>query len=129
MKHQVNILEYDSKKGISLKNSFFFESEEHAVQFGTNYNAEQNKYRTPDYFTYAEYIQIKEQESIEQMYYNTQELQKIEFICSKNNYGQQVLVFGNDEINVILRNQNKNIREHNSLEKQDIKYRITIERL
>ena len=126
MKHQVNILEYDSKKGISLKNSFFFESEEHAVQFETDYNFEQNKYRTPDYFTYAEYIQIKEQQELNS---NIFELEKIEFICSKNNYGQQVLVFGNDKINVILRNQNKNIREHNSLEKQDIKYRITIERL
>ena len=53
----------------------------------------------------------------------------IKFVCTNNNYGQQVLVFTNSEINVILSNQNKNIREHNSLDKRDIKYKITIERL
>ena len=53
----------------------------------------------------------------------------IKFVCTNNNYGQQVLVFTNSEINVILRNQNKNIRNHNSDEKQDVKYKITIEKL
>lgn len=55
----------------------------------------------------------------------------IEFECSNSNYGTQVLVFNNEEIDVILRNQNKNIRNHNSnsKEKEPIKYRITIERL
>lgn len=55
----------------------------------------------------------------------------IEFECSNSNYGTQVLAFNNEEIDVILRNQNKNIRNHNSnsKEKEPIKYRITIERL
>lgn len=54
----------------------------------------------------------------------------IKFVCTNNNYGQQVLVFTNSEINVILRNQKeKTIRNHNSDEKQDIKYKITIEKL
>lgn len=53
----------------------------------------------------------------------------IEFECLGSNYGSQVLVFNNEEIDVILRNQNKNIRNHNSQEKETIKYRITIERL
>ena len=60
---------------------------------------------------------------------NTMKLKVIEFECVNSNYGSQVLVFNNDEIDVILRNQNKNIRNHNSPEKETIKYRITIERL
>ena len=59
----------------------------------------------------------------------TMELNVIEFECANSNYGSQVLVFNNDEIDIILRNQNKNIRNHNSDKKEDIKYRITIERL
>ena len=56
---------------------------------------------------------------------------EIEFICSGSNYGSQVLVFNNDEIDVILRNQNKNIRNHNAVKavKEQIKYRITIEKI
>lgn len=53
---------------------------------------------------------------------------EIEFICSGNNYGSQVLVFNNDEIDVILRNQDKNIRNHNAV-KEQIKYKITIEKI
>ena len=56
---------------------------------------------------------------------------EIEFICSGSNYGSQVLVFNNDEIDVILRNQNKNIRNHNTAKavKEQIKYKITIEKI
>ena len=53
----------------------------------------------------------------------------IEFECLNSNYGSQVLVFKNDEINVILRNQNKFNRNHNTEEKEHIKYKITIEKV
>ena len=53
---------------------------------------------------------------------------EIEFICSGSNYGSQVLVFNNKEIDVILRNQNKNIRNHNAV-KEQVKYKITIEKI
>ncbi len=55
----------------------------------------------------------------------------VEFECTGSNYGSQFLAFNNEEIDVILRNQNKNIRNHNSSigEKEPIKYRITIERI
>lgn len=53
---------------------------------------------------------------------------EIEFICSGSNYGSQVLIFNNDELDVILRNQDKNIRNHNAV-KEQIKYRITIEKI
>lgn len=56
-------------------------------------------------------------------------IEAFEFECTNSNYGTQVLAFNNEEIDVILRNQNKNIRNHNSKEKETIKYRITIERL
>ena len=55
--------------------------------------------------------------------------ESIEFECMNSNYGSQVLAFNNEEIDIILRNQNKNIRNHNSGEKEPIKYRITIERI
>lgn len=58
-----------------------------------------------------------------------EETKAIEFECSNSNYGNQVLVFNNEEIDIIMRNQNKNIRNHNSDKKENIKYRITIERL
>ena len=61
---------------------------------------------------------------------NTMKLNVIEFECSNSNYGSQVLVFNNDEIDVILRNQNQNNRNNNpSIKKEYIKYRIVIERL
>ena len=61
---------------------------------------------------------------------NTMKLKVIEFECVNSNYGSQVLVFNNDEIDVILRNQNQNNRNNNpSIKKEYIKYRITIERL
>ena len=61
---------------------------------------------------------------------NTMKLKVIEFECVNSNYGSQVLVFYNDEIDVILRNQNQNNRNNNpSIKKEYIKYRIVIERL
>lgn len=61
---------------------------------------------------------------------NTMKLKVIEFECVNSNYGSQVLVFNNDEIDVILRNQNQNNRNNNpSIKKEYIKYRIVIERL
>lgn len=53
---------------------------------------------------------------------------EIIFECTPNNYGSQILAFNNDEIDVILRNQNKNARTHN-VAKEIVKYKITIEKV
>lgn len=56
-----------------------------------------------------------------------QDKQEIIFELTNSNFGSQVLVFNNDDIDVILRNQSKQIRNHNS-KKEKIIYKITIER-
>ena len=51
----------------------------------------------------------------------------IEFNIDSSNYGNQILVFNDDNLDVILRNNSKTIRNHNK-ENKNIKYKITIEK-
>ena len=52
---------------------------------------------------------------------------ELEFICTGSNYGTQVLVFNNSEIDVILRNQN--IQNRHDAVKETVKYKITVEKI
>ncbi len=79
---------------------------------------------TPDYYTKADYTVIFLDDDYK---FEDSSKETLVFECSNSNYGSQILAFNNGEIDVILRNQNKNIRNHNS--KETIKYKITIERL
>ena len=81
---------------------------------------------TPDYYTKADYTVIFLGDDYK---FEDSSKETIKFECTNSNYGTQILAFNNEEIDVILRNQNKNIRNHNSKEKETIKYKITIERL
>lgn len=125
---KVNLTEYEKGWGSKVFDTLYFKKEENALSYIKEYNAKNNLKMTPDYYTKADYIVLNLEDD-----YNFEDSSKetIEFECSNNNYGNQVLVFNNEEIDVILRNQNKNIRNHNSnsKEKEPIKYRITIERL
>ncbi len=69
-------------------------------------------------------VEVIDESLIPEEYFNIKmDKTEIEFICSGSNYGSQVLIFNNDELDVILRNQDKNIRNHNAV-KEQIKYRI-----
>jgi hypothetical protein len=57
-----------------------------------------------------------------------QEIQEIYFEIKQENYGTQVLVFNDSTLDVILRNNSKEIRTHNS-EIKKIKYKITVEKI
>lgn len=124
--YRVNLTEYEKGWGSKVFDTLYFKKEENALSYIKEYNSKNNLKMTPDYYTKAEYNVINLEVD-----YNFEDSSKevIEFECSNSNYGTQVLAFNNEEIDVILRNQNKNIRNHNSKEKETIKYKITIERL
>jgi hypothetical protein len=124
--YKVNLTEYEKGWGSKVFDTLYFKKEENALSYIKEYNSRNNLKMTPDYYTKADYTILNLEVD-----YNFEDSSKeiIEFECSNSNYGSQVLAFNNEEIDVILRNQNKNIRNHNSQEKETIKYRITIERL
>ena len=124
--YKVNLTEYEKGWGSKVFDTLYFKKEEKALSYIKEYNAKNNLNRTPDYYTKAELIALAIPDDYK---FEDSSSEVIEFECSNSNYGSQVLAFNNDEIDVILRNQNKNIRNHNSPEKETIKYRITIERL
>ena len=124
--YKVNLTEYEKGWGSKVFDTLYFKKEENAFSYIKEYNAKNNLNRTPDYYTKAELIALAIPDDYK---FEDSSSEVIEFECSNSNYGSQILAFNNDEIDVILRNQNKNIRNHNSPEKETIKYRITIERL
>ena len=124
--YKVNLTEYEKGWGSKVFDTLYFKKEEKALSYIKEYNAKNNLNRTPDYYTKAELIALVAQDDYK---FEDSSSEVIEFECSNSNHGSQILAFNNDEIDVILRNQNKNIRNHNSSEKETIKYRITIERL
>ncbi len=124
--YKVNLTEYERGWGSKVFDTLYFKKEENALSYIKEYNSKNTLYVTPDYYTKADYTIVN---LADECKFEDSSDEVVEFECLGSNYGSQVLVFNNDEIDVILRNQNKSIREHNSLEKQDIKYRITIERL
>lgn len=127
--YKVILTEYERGWNSKVFDELYFKKEENVLSYIKEYNSKNNLSTTPDYYTKAEYIGVNivpdnfKLEDVE-----TKEV--IEFECVNSNYGSQVLVFNNDEIDVILRNQNQNNRNNNpSIKKEYIKYRITIERL
>jgi hypothetical protein len=60
-----------------------------------------------------------------------QKIQEIYFEIKQENYGTQVLVYNDSTLDVILRNNSKEIRTHNSeyTKNVNIKYKITIEKI
>lgn len=131
----VNLVEYELGWGSKVFDTLYFKEELNAHKFILEHNSKNNLKMTPDYYTKAEFkgaIQnsdFKLEDTIVAVESNSEIIETLEFICDKSNYGQQILIFNNDEIDVILRNQNKNIRTHNSLDKKELKYKIIIERL
>lgn len=126
--YKVNLTEYEKGWGSKVFDTLYFKKEENALSYINEYNSKNNLNTTPDYYTKAELITLVTPDDYK---FEDSSNEVIEFECSNSNYGSQVLAFNNEEIDVILRNQNKNIRNHNlnSKEKEIIKYRITIERL
>ena len=124
--YKVILTEYERGWNSKVFDELYFKKEENALSYIKEYNAKNNLNRTPDYYTKAELIALAIPDDYK---FEDSSSEVIEFECSNSNYGSQILAFNNDEIDVILRNQNKNIRNHNSPEKETIKYRITIERL
>lgn len=130
--YKVILTEYERGWNSKVFDELYFKKEENALSYIKEYNSKITKNNlsiTPDYYTKAEYIGaniVPDNFKLEDA--ETKEV--IEFECVNSNYGSQVLVFNNDEIDVILRNQNQNNRNNNpSIKKEYIKYRITIERL
>ena len=124
--HVVDLLEYDNGWGGKVFDTLYFQKEENALSYIKEYNSKNNLNYTPDYYTRAELITLVIPDDYK---FEDAITECIEFECTNSNYGSQVLAFNNAEIDIILRNQNKNIRNHNSGEKEPIKYRITIERI
>lgn len=124
--YRVNLTEYEKGWGSKVFDTVYFKKEENALSYIKEYNSKNNLKITPNYYTKAEYNVINLEDDYK---FEDSSKEVIEFECSNSNYGTQVLAFNNEEIDVILRNQNKNIRNHNSQKKETIKYRITIERL
>ena len=124
--YQVNLTEYEKGWGIKVFNTLYFKKEENALSYIKEYNSKNNLKMTPDYYTKADYTVIFLGDDYK---FEDSSKETLVFECSNSNYGTQILAFNNEEIDVILRNQNKNIRNHNSKEKETIKYKITIERL
>ncbi len=124
--YQVNLTEYEKGWGSKVFNTLYFKKEENALSYIKEYNSKNNLKMTPDYYTKADYTVIFLDDDYK---FEDSSKETLVFECSNSNYGTQILAFNNEEIDVILRNQNKNIRNHNSKEKETIKYKITIERL
>ena len=128
--YRVNLTEYEKGWGSKLFDTLYFQKEENALSYIKEYNSKNNLNYTPDYYTRAS-LSDNQVEVAVKFEDSSLEFTQIEFECTGSNYGTQVLTFNNEEIDVILRNQNKNIRNHNSNtgEKEQIKYRISIERI
>lgn len=124
--YQVNLTEYEKGWGSKVFNTLYFKKEENALSYIKEYNSKNNLKMTPDYYTKADYTVIFLDDDYK---FEDSSKETLVFECSNSNYGTQILAFNNEEIDVILRNQNKKIRNHNSKEKETIKYKITIERL
>lgn len=126
--YKVNLTEYEKGWGSKVFDALYFKKEDNALSYIKEYNSKNNLSTTPDYYTRAELITLAIPDAYK---FEDAITESIEFECTGSNYGSQVLAFNNEEIDVILRNQNKNIRNHNSStgEKEPIKYRITIERI
>jgi hypothetical protein len=126
--YRVNLTEYELGWGSKVFDVLYFKKEENVLSYIKEYNSKNNLSNTPDYYTQASLSDNQVEVAVKLEDYSP-DFTQIEFECTGSNYGAQVLAFNNEEIDVILRNQNKNIRNHNSQEKETIKYRITIERL
>lgn len=124
--YKVNLTEYEKGWGSKVFDVLYFQKEDNALSYIKEYNSKNNLNYTPDYYTRAELITLVIPDDYK---FEDAITECIEFECTNSNYGSQVLAFNNEEIDVIMRNQNKNIRNHNSGEKELIKYRITIERI
>ena len=124
--YKVNLTEYEKGWGSKVFDVLYFQKEDNALSYIKEYNSKNNLNYTPDYYTRAELITLVIPDDYK---FEDAITESIVFECTNSNYGSQVLAFNNAEIDIILRNQNKNIRNHNSGEKEPIKYRITIERI
>lgn len=127
--YRVNLTEYEKGRESKVFDNLYFKKEGNALSYIKEYNSKitkNNLKMTPDYYTKADYIMIDLEDNYK---FEDSSKETIEFECTNSNYGTQILAFNNEEIDVILRNQNKNIRNHNSKEKETIKYKITIEKL
>lgn len=122
----VNLVEYELGWGSKVFDTLYFKEELNAHKFILEHNSKNNLKMTPDYYTKAEFKGAIQNSDFK---LEDSQVETIEFVCEKSNYGQQILAFNNNEIDVILRNQNKNIRNYNSLDKKDLKYKITIEKI
>lgn len=125
--YQVNLTEYEKGWGSKVFNTLYFKKEENALSYIKEYNSKNNLKMNLDYYTKADYTVIFLDDDYK---FEDSSKETLVFECSNSNYGTQILAFNNEEIDVILRNQRKDyIRNHNSKEKETIKYKITIERL
>ena len=53
---------------------------------------------------------------------------EIDFEILQSNYGTQILVFNDEDLDIILRNNSKNMRDYNK-ENKNVKYKIKIEKI